>query len=256
MARASVHHGKGGRSQPVQHVTTRTLSTAYEVLYSELLTRCAIASPDTELAPFWPKIGARYDGDLLLVGRATNGWIDRWVPSDGIEPAEIARVARQSGEGLVNGDQLGWVLDRWQPGDGGYSTATSQFWQTTSHLMAALRPDEINWPSLIAWTNLTKVAPWTGGNPDKELLGVQRGLGPQLLAREVAELEPRLVVAFTGQWWFEPFADELGLPFEWRTGLVVGVARETSRTWVVAVHPMTRSPRAVADAVLAAIRDR
>lgn len=231
---------------------SRPLSSEYEEMYSKMLASSALASPYVELTPFWPKIGARYGGDLLVIGRATNGWIERWMPSEGQAPKEVARLARQSGEGLVNGDQLGWVLDRWQPRDGGYSTATSQFWQTIRHLMVALRPDEADWPSLIAWTNLAKVAPWTGGNPGKQLLVVQRNLGPLLLAREVAELQPKLIVAFTGRWWFEPFANELGLPVKWQMGHVEGVAREQSRIWVVAVHPMTRSPRAVADAVLAA----
>lgn len=237
-------------------VASQTLSEKYEELYSRMLAASAVTSPNLELAPFWPKIGARYEGDLLLVGRATNGWIDRWVPSEGQTSAEVARLARKSGEGLVNGDQLGWVLDRWHPRDGGYSTATSQFWQTTRHLMATIRPEETDWPSLIAWTNLAKVAPWAGGNPLRELLTVQRGHGPGLFAREVEELKPRLVVALTGRWWFEGFANELGLRADWQTGYVEGVAREFSRTWIVAVHPMTRSPKAVADAVMDAVRAR
>jgi hypothetical protein len=43
------------------------------------------------------------------------------------------------------------------------------------------------------------------------------------------------------------------LPIEWRAGYVEGVAREPGRTLIVAVHPMTRSPRVVADAILSAI---
>jgi len=36
---------------------------------------------------------------------------------------------------------------------------------------------------------------------------------------------------------------------------VQGVANERDRRWVVAVHPMTRSPRAVAEAVIAALEE-
>ena len=86
---------------------SRALSLEYEDMYAEMLEGSALASPDVELTPFWPKIGARYGGDLLVIGRATNGWIDRWVPSEGQAPNEVAQLARQSGEGLVNGDQLG-----------------------------------------------------------------------------------------------------------------------------------------------------
>jgi hypothetical protein len=230
-----------------------SLSGEYERLFAEMLHASAAVAGDMELTPFWPKIGARYSGDLLVVGRATNGWIDRWFPGDGQSPAEMARIARATGEGTVNGDQLGWVLDRWRPRDGGYSTATSQFWQTTRLVMGSLRPGEQDWPSRIAWTNLAKLAPWAGGNPGTKLRTIQQSHGARLLEMEVEELAPRTVVAFTGRSWFEPFATRLGLPIEWTSGYVEGFARTPECIWVVAVHPMTRSPRAVADAVLSAL---
>jgi hypothetical protein len=217
-----------------------------------MLATVATTAGGREFAVFWPKVGASYAGDLLVIGRAVNGWIDRWVPAELHDPLAVAATARASGEGLVNGDQLGWVLDRWRPTDGGYSTASSQFWQTVRYITQGLQLRQPDWPSQIAWTNLAKVAPWAGGNPGSAALRIQRQLGLGLIRQEVEELRPLLVVALTGRWWFEPFANALGLPMSWRTGLVEGVAQDVDRTWVVAVHPMTRSPRAVADSVLAA----
>lgn len=229
------------------------LSVEYEAAYAELIARVA-TSPSIrprELALFWPKVGRSYDGDLLVVGRAVNGWIDRWdldAPSDA---HALAATARATGEGTVNGDQLGWILDRWKQPDGGYDTATSQYWQTVREVTLDGHPErEAHWPSHIAWTNLGKLAPWAGGNPGSRLLAIQRELCPALLRREVNELAPRLVVVLTGRWWFEPFAEALGLAVDWREGLVEGVADESGRRWVIAVHPMTRSPHAVARAVL------
>ena len=113
-----------------------------------------------------------------------------------------------------------------------------------------------DWPSHIAWSNLAKGAPWEGGNPASAVLAAQRGhAGTSLLARELTELRPRRVVALTGSWWFSPFADALDLPLEPRTGLVEAVGRRDGTSFVVAVHPMTRSPGAVADAVVSALAE-
>jgi hypothetical protein len=202
---------------------------------------------------FWPKVGSRYAGDLLVVGRATNGWIDRWEPGKPPDTTTLAQIARATGEDGVNGDQLGWVLDRWGRSEG-YSTSRSQFWSTIRHVAIRLRPDATpDWTSVIAWTNLAKVGPWNKGNPDSRLLAPQLQVGPRLFAQEIADLRPRRVVAFTGRWWFEAFAPELNLDVSWGTGLVVGVAQTPDTRWAVAVHPQTRSPGKVADAVIDAL---
>jgi hypothetical protein len=173
-----------------------------------------------------------------------------------MEASVLAAIARRGGESTVNGDPLGWVMDRWKRRDGGYDTSTSQFWTTIRHIVLAGHPEwpEI-WPSHIVWTNLAKFAPWAGGNPGGSLLAIQREDGPALIRREIDELSPRTVVVFSGRWWFEPFAAGLGLDVKWRAGLVEGVADEPGRRWIIACHPMTRSPRAVAEAVLAAMAE-
>lgn len=149
---------------------------------------------------------------------------------------------------------MGWVLDRWGDSDGGYDTARSQYWNTARRVIEGLHPDwEADWPSHLAWTNLAKVAPYDGGNPGSASLRIQRGAnGTALLTREVEELAPRRIVAFTDRWWFAPFAEALGVDLDERDGLVEAVGCRGEQRVVVAVHPMTRSPRAVADAIIAA----
>jgi hypothetical protein len=232
-----------------------SLSVGYERAYAEMLGDVALTPRinPRQLAIFWPKVGARFDRGLMVVGRAVNGWIDVWDLDEPNEVGALAQAARRSGEADVKGDALGWVLEQWRPASGGYNTAQSQFWQTTRRLVTSLEPgSEADWPSRIVWTNLGKLAPWRGGNPGSRLLAIQRRLGPALLQAEVDELAPSRVVVFAGRWWFEPFAKAMGLDVEWRLGLVEGVAIEPGRHWVIAVHPMTRSPEAVADAVLGA----
>lgn len=206
------------------------------------------------LVVFWPRVGRFYDGDLLVVGRAVNGWIDLWRTNDGRSAPQVAALARHTAEGTVNGCPMGWVMDRWKSRTAGYNAGSSQFWQVVRAVALEGRPNWVSdWPSHLAWTNLAKVAPLEGGNPGGRLLATQRDMGPQLLAQEVAELSPRRVVALTGRWWFEPFAQHLGLDVRWRDGLVQGVADRGGCRWVVAVHPMTRRPSMVASQIREAL---
>jgi hypothetical protein len=233
----------------------RRLSDDYEREYAALLARIAagVDLGSADLTMFWPKVGSRYDGDLMVIGRAVNGWIDRWSPGERPDPARLAATARLTAEGDGSVDQVGWVLDSWGRGRGRYSTSRSQFWKTVRLVAIHGHPErDQDWPSHVAWTNLAKVAPWAGGNPAGSILELQRQEAVRLLAREAQELQPRRVVAFTGRWWFETFAADLGLDIRWRDGLVEGVGVDRGRTWVVAVHPMTRSPGAVADEVIKA----
>ena len=108
------------------------------------------------------------------------------------------------------------------------------------------------WSSRLAWTNLTKLAPWEGGNPGGGLLDVQRRTGPGLLAIEVDTWKPEVVLVLTGRWWVEPFVRSLGLDVDWRDGLAERVPSDGERPWVTAPHPQGK-PRALWDEVLAAL---
>lgn len=51
-----------------------------------------------QLAPFWPKVGARFDGGLMVVGRAVNGWIDLWDPDKSNEVGALAQARVGAGK--------------------------------------------------------------------------------------------------------------------------------------------------------------
>lgn len=99
---------------------TARLSDRYEDTYAEMLTSVAGTPRITprELSLFWPKLGRRYAGGMLIVGRAVNGWIDRWDLDDDADPLALAHVARETAEGTVSGCPMGWVLNCWKRGDG------------------------------------------------------------------------------------------------------------------------------------------
>jgi hypothetical protein len=237
---------------------TASLSSKYEATYRRLLRSVAatprIHPPETSL--FWPKVGRRYDGELLLIGRAVNGWIDRWNLDEPADTEALAVAARRTAEDVVNGCPMGWVLERWKAGDSDYDTSRSQFWVTAREMVTDEHSEwEGDWPSHLAWSNLAKVSHWTKGNPSGRLRRVQLDAAAEALALEVTELAPRHVLVLAGKEWFEPYARRLGLDVEWREGLVQGVANDVARRWVVAVHPMTRSPSAVAQAALSAFEN-
>ena len=242
-------------------IGTHSLSLDYEAAYRRVLIELGAATrvEPPELTAFWPMVGHKYSGSLMVVGRAVNGWIDHITVDKLGDPAArevLLEAARRTAEG--NGTcPMAWVTERWRARDGAYSTARSAFWRHIRAVLAAVDPDsrdDPDWSSRIAWTNLAKLAPAGGGNPGGSLLHIQRRACPALVAREVYELAPRRVLVLTGGWWFEPFADHLGLAVDRRPGLVEGIARQPTRTWVVAGHPQGK-PRAILAEVVAAFSE-
>jgi hypothetical protein len=256
--------GRGPHTgQFVQNVAVTelpALSPGYHAAYEAFLGAVGAAPglEPAELAAFYPMVGHAYAGDLLVVGRAVNGWVDRVTVDELRDPGarhRLAEAARRTSLGQ-DGCPMGWVTWRWSRPAGEYSTGRSAFWRHVRAVLAAVDPasaDDPAWSSRLAWTNLVKLAPWSGGNPGGALLDRQREAGPALLAHEVADLAPARVLVLTGRWWFEPFAERLGLDVRWRDGLVEGVAHDAGRRWVVAGHPQGK-PRAMLDEVFAAFR--
>lgn len=235
------------------------LSAEYEAVYGRLLGEVEAVGRirPPEVSMFWPKVGRRYAGDLLLVGRAVNGWMDHWDTREPLDVPAMLRAVRATAEDVVDGCPMGWVLERWKSGDGEYDTSRSQFWVTAREIVLEGHPERsTDWSSHLVWSNLAKLSRASKGNPTWRLRQAQLDAAAELLALEVAELAPRRVVVFAGRDWFEPYATRLGITVDWREGLVEGVADDGPRRWVVAVHPMTRSPYRVAEAVGDALAER
>lgn len=191
---------------------------------------------DVPLVPFWPLRGAAYHGELLVIGRSVNGWVDEWTAGQLRDPAErAAAVAWLRGDAEpATGDRMAWVTDRWGAKEG-YSTRRSAFWRVLARLVPGGPGDD--WPGRLVWTNLYKVSPAAGWNPGAYLQRAQRTAAVELLRRELEEYAPRRVLALTGGW-IDPFVSGLELTIEARSGLVEGLGTADGSAWVVAKHPM------------------
>ena len=232
----------------------RRLSADYDDHYRAFLAGSASAAcPGRPWTVFWPMIGHRYAGDLLVAGRAPNGWSVRWDATKASSDEAIAAIAgetRHNSEG-DGADPMDWIT--WADGiRHRYNTNDSAFWRVAKRVRAGLMGDADDWPRDLAWSNLAKIAPWGGGNPGGRLLRVQRENGPALFAREIVEMDPIRILVMTGRSWFEPFAAALGLEVDWRDGSVVGVAADGGRRWVITPHPMTRPEDPIVEEALAA----
>jgi hypothetical protein len=222
-------------------VSTVPLSREYEAAFERTLAEVSAAATelDVPLVPFWPIRGAAYDGELLVIGRSVNGWVEDWT-SRQLRDSAVRRQAvawlRRDAEPSA-GDRMGWVTDFWGARSG-YNTRRSALWRVLRRISGGDDP-AADWPSRLIWTNLYKVSPGAGWNPHADLQRAQRRSALELLKIEIAEFKPRRILAVTGNW-IAPFADGLGLAFEPRPGLVEGVAEVDGCAWVIAKHPMRK----------------
>ena len=167
---------------------------------------------------FWPMEGRRHKNGVFLVGRAVNGWGDPYERADFQDADRREALIQAAYE--YSGDQsedcpLSWVRDRWGASPG-YNTRRSPFWCVLHDVLSARGNTGDDWPSYAVWSNLYKVSPEQaegaqGANPSGRLLACQQPLSAELLRLEVEEACPSVVLAITGRWWFEPFAEALGL---------------------------------------------
>lgn len=242
------------------------LSEKYEALYRVMLATYGARWPEEcpSMTAFWPMVGCDYDAELMVVGRAPNGWSDEVLESlvatnEGVE--HVARQARSDSEGTGRCPML-WVSDQ-ATSKADYNTNTSAFWRVARNVAAAIHrlpADAATLPSRLAWSNLYKLAPHKERNPSDAACNAQWPGVANLLAQEVEELAPARVLVMAGKQWAKDFDEQLKLGIEWTRGSddahapVAGVADAIGARWVVAAHPERKSDQPIIDAALAAFR--
>lgn len=187
---------------------------------------------DSEVAGFRAITGHRYSGELMAVGRATNGWLHAVRTSELADADACDRHARKVHEEAADICPMKWVSDIWADPNSRYKTGRSAFWRVIRAVLGKLdvaSPNDAAWPSHLAWTNLYKVAPYGGGNPNAALCKAQLSGCISLLQAEITARRPRRILFLTGHGWAKPFLDA-GAP---------GVKQVDDYRYVNAVGTMT-----------------
>jgi hypothetical protein len=173
-------------------------------------------NPSLEVVGFLPVEGRAYSGELMVVGRAVNGWKTCLHP-----PQKFAdeAFARQYAEGVLSVSRseekdcpMKSMLDEWQ----GEKKRIPPFFAATREITKRLGiANDIknnDWASQLLWSQLYKLSP-ARGNPTGELAYRQRCETyncVDLLKVEIKRCRPKRLLFLTG-WkdWARNFIDNL-----------------------------------------------
>jgi hypothetical protein len=198
--------------------------------------------PDRKLTAFFPVKGNRATGELMVVGRAVNGWGKGWAPVEALDADKRREIIRDVSSPAWAADccPMSWVQTSWhktgfncvecgephpakgprcsQCGTGEiqkvYNTATSAFWRvirSVTHALNVADTTQPDWPSYLIWSDLYKVSPAKGGNPTSGQIKLQHDYCVRMLEEEIRQWAPRRILFLTGVDWAKPFFAGIGL---------------------------------------------
>lgn len=200
----------------------------------------------SRITGFLAMSGQAYDGGLMVVGRAVNAWTEGILPDHLRAPDKVTRYATLVQESVAGngGCPMQWVTNGWGA-KAGYNTKRSAFWRCIRNVVQCLSIADVegpDWSSHLVWSNLYKVSPGTGGNPNGVLCDVQFPGCAELFNLELRTYRPSRVLLLTGADWAAPFLaagnlqEATGLRYVKQYGLCdAGGGHETR--CVTAVHP-------------------
>lgn len=182
---------------------TLTLRSRLFPLYTNLMQD--IAAIEGSKATFCIQWGKNFPMEdntgILFVGRATNGWIT--------DSQDVNVLFGNTEDRIFNrSDQMTWVENNAGANGNSYNTNRSAFWRVIRQVTQSFYPKE-HWSSYVAWSNVCKVAPFAGGNPNDSLYYAQLDTCQKILEIEIEILSPRVVVFFTGNSWSRDFLKHL-----------------------------------------------
>lgn len=150
---------------------------------------------------FFPMIGKDYfkKREILVMGIATNGWPNPWSCSS----FKNSIIEKSINESLPEENMcaIDWVNEHWY--DKNWRVRHSSFWQVTYKLIQAkYNCNDENWCCKMAWSNLYKIAPAYGGNPEIDIeWQSQYENCKKLFEMEIEELKPKNLLLITGLDW-------------------------------------------------------
>lgn len=214
-------------------------------LYADLINNLAQRRDnylEDALTIFSASAGTAYDGKIMVVGRAVNGWNHYLDPSS----AESVQKCILSVQNALETENLNWVKTHWGTGEK-YNTKKSAFWRIAKAISAAVNPDIEFQTDSIVWTNLYKAAKHKAakqgdGNPSGRLMNTEYELCKQILDAEIDFYKPAYIVFLTGLGWAKHFlttATKVDSNPSWDYVEQVGIYRE--RKYIVGQHPQGKN---------------
>lgn len=158
--------------------------------------------------------GKKYDGGLMVVGRAVNSWRDenRFTLSE-IRETEGLLWHKLLEEQKRAECPMQWLSDSWSiPQKDKYNAKRSAFWRVAKDIQEKLHfvPQNCDdWPSYLTWSNLYKIAPSDGGNPSWPQCELQQADCIDIFMQELVTYRPKILLLMTGYSWAEPFIKKL-----------------------------------------------
>ncbi len=162
-----------------------------------------------------------------------------------------------------------WVTDLWgvpvPPNP--YNSKRSAFWRTANQVTISSGIsilDPVHWSSALVWSNLYKVAPATGGNPNQKLKHLQKDACRKILENEISTYRPKRLVFASGADWADYFLD---LPC-FSSGTIDGQRSYVERVgdlivdgekigkYVVAAHPQGKNETIWVEEVMAGLESQ
>lgn len=261
----------------------------YKALYDSLTIehpeyRVLFTTRQVPLVNFTAIEGHRYSKNrikFMLIGRAVNGWneycpFDKELLKDAFVDSAIKNLNNES---VALSDKNSKDRFEWIDNDGRntfrsridtnkamlemnpYSVKRTPFWNYACQIWAKLTKQEDmenlwrnRWYENIVWSNLYKVAPSFGGNPDENLKKAQLESCRALLKDEIDYFQPTHILFETDyEWWFDKFEDlfeatKITDQFVKSKGIYVGDG--FTSMFVVAVRPEMRNKTSYINSVL------
>ncbi|MBS1753449.1 MAG: hypothetical protein JST34_05315 [Bacteroidetes bacterium] len=191
------------------------------------------ANKNKKYAIFYPSFGIPKDDkpEFLIYGQAVKGWDPVFNSSLKLNKKQLLKKAIDNSNKYYKGKNhtpLDWVNVYWgesyyrkfvtteadkkfyppMP----YSTFRSFFWNVTYKLICRyydLDKNSWDWSRKLVWSNLYKIAPAEGKNPNEEECSWQKKISIELIKNEIEEIKPKFCIVLTNDSWWKPFRDKL-----------------------------------------------
>jgi hypothetical protein len=184
-------------------------------IFSDVILSSITEIANNSVTGFLPMVGHQYCGQLMVVGRAVNGWTKGIAPNELHDHARRQDYAHQVYQSVTENMgaecPMSWVTGCWGATEN-YNTRRSAFWRVIRAIVGQLNisdTDDNTWPSHLIWSNLYKIAPAGGGNPGTGLRRAQFTGCKELLRWELENYRPYRILFLTGRAWADPFLTQM-----------------------------------------------